>query len=65
MTTNLNHDLRIAVAEGRTAALEAGNHSFQAASPEVEVKLSRLLTVTIGMFATAVTSVCVVGVVLF
>lgn len=65
MTTSLNHDLRIAVAAGRSAALEGGASVHQAASPEVEAKLSRLLTVTIGMFVTAMASIVVAGIVCF
>ena len=65
MTTDLNQELRIAVATGRSMALEAGSSAHQAASPELEAKLSRLLTVTVGMFATAMTSIVVVGITLF
>lgn len=63
--TDLNHELRIAVASGRSMTLESGCAVHRAASPEVEAKLSRLLTVTIGMFATAMTSIVVVGIVCF
>ncbi|MEP4077451.1 hypothetical protein [Haloferula sp.] len=65
MTADLNHELRLAVAAGRSEALEAGLSAHQAASPEVEAKLSRLLTMTIGMFATAMTSIVVVGITFF
>ena len=65
MTTNLNQELHIAVAAGRTTALAAGSSAHRAASPEVEAKLSRLLTVTIGMFVTAMTSIVVVGITYF
>ncbi|MGB6223548.1 hypothetical protein [Haloferula sp.] len=65
MTADLNQELRVAVASGRSMALEAGSSAHQPASPEVEAKLSRLLTVTIGMFATAMTSIIVVGITFF
>ncbi len=65
MNADLNQELRMAVAAGRSIALEAGSSPYWAASPEVEVKLGKLLTVTIGMFVTAVTSVVVVGITFF
>lgn len=65
MTADLNQELRVAVATGRSMALEAGSSVYQAASPEVELKLGKLLTVTIGMFATAMTSIIVVGITFF
>ena len=65
MTADLNEELRVAVATGRSVALAAGASPYQAASPEVELKLSKLLTVTIGMFATAMTSIIVVGMTFF
>ncbi len=65
MTADLNQELREAAATGRSMALKAGSRPFQAASPEVEAKLSGLLTVTIGMFVTAMTSIVVVGITLF
>ena len=65
MTANLNQELRMAVAAGRSDALEAGSSPYRAASPEVEAKLGKLLTVTIGMFVTSMTSIVVVGITFF
>lgn len=65
MTTDLNQELRVAVATGRSMALEAGSSPLRAASPELEIKLHGLLTVTIAMFVTAMTSIIVVGMTFF
>lgn len=65
MTADLNQELRMAVAAGRSIAQDAGSSPYRAASPEVEMKLDKLLTVTIAMFVTAVASIVVVGITFF
>ncbi len=59
------NDCRTAYAAAQGAALRGGAVVTRPASAEVEAKLSKLLLVTTGMFAAAVTSVVAVGIWLF
>jgi hypothetical protein len=56
---------RAAYAAAQADSIRTGGVAIQAASPEVEAKLSKLLGVTAAMFCAAVGSVVTAGMILF
>lgn len=66
MTTNPHYrQCRATYAAAQAEAIRTGGVAIQAASPEVEAKLSKMLAVTATMFVAAVGSVVAAGVLLF
>ncbi|WP_353565476.1 hypothetical protein [Haloferula sargassicola] len=56
------NEYRTAYSAAQAAAIRGGATIGQAASPEAEAKLSKLLAVTAGMFVASIASVVGVGI---